>query len=318
MAAHMGAAPESPRPFSVISEGYQDQLNIPFFDDRYSFGEAYETRMMELVHRFLELGTDDRFCYVGDARGSLAPRIQEHFCLLEPVLSVNPGHFHYEETPKCKMLPFRIAYTGAEEYFRTVAQNPDNLPLFDRVLLKDAIPYFASPKETYMNIMSTISEYGKIMIVHRPQAMNTLPIFSDARHRFAETEDHYIQIVKDLQTCGFDVQWEIESVPIIMPKVKWLAMLKEKFPPQMDIISNFEVMTGIRELSEGVLKYEGDMVEFQDRLLFVTASRPMVETGYPSINRIGRTELKPYPGMQDLHYKLEITPDIKPFVPLIK
>ena len=45
-----------------------------------------------------------------------------------------------------------------------------------------------------------------------------------------------------------------------MRKTKWLSMVQEKFPTQMEILSGKEVTSGVRELSEGVLKYEGDWV----------------------------------------------------------
>ena len=44
---------------------------------------------------------------------------------------------------------------------------------------------------------------------------------------------------------------------MVLPKLKWYAMMKERFPPQLELISDFEVNATIRELSEGILKYEG-------------------------------------------------------------
>ena len=32
---------------------------------------------------------------------------------------------------------------------------------------------------------------------------------------------------------------------------KWYSMLKNKFPPQLELISDYEINMGIRELSEG-------------------------------------------------------------------
>ncbi len=33
--------------------------------------------------------------------------------------------------------------------------------------------------------------------------------------------------------------------------MKWYSMLQNKYPPQMEVISKYEVNMGIRELSEG-------------------------------------------------------------------
>ena len=74
-----------------------------------------------------------------------------------------------------------------------------------------------------------------------------------------------------------------------------------------------QVMSGIRELSEGVLKYEGDMVEFVDRLLFITASST-VFSDYPTIQRFGNNVLKPFAGLEDLQYEMAVTPDIAQYL----
>ncbi len=41
----------------------------------------------------------------------------------------------------------------------------------------------------------------------------------------------------------------------------------------MQITSDYEVKAGLRDVTEGVLKYEGNVVEFTDRLLFIVASK---------------------------------------------
>ena len=51
------------------------------------------------------------------------------------------------------------------------------------------------------------------------------------------------------------MEWDLVHVPIVIPTSKWLAMLKAKYPPQMEIMSNYEITCGLRELSEGPLKY---------------------------------------------------------------
>ena len=63
------------------------------------------------------------------------------------------------------------------------------------------------------------------------------------------------------QDLYYDVQWEIECLPVVLPKVKWYAMMKERYPAQLEFVSNFEVSAGIRELSEGIMKYEGELIQ---------------------------------------------------------
>ncbi|XP_013395072.1 uncharacterized protein LOC106162348 [Lingula anatina] len=317
MANYLG--PESPRPFAVISETYRNRLKIPQYreDEQHSFGETWEENMFQLIHKHLELGTADRFCYIGEDKGSLVEKIEHKFCLLEPTCSVIPGcNAHVETICKTKRVSIPIAGVGAEEYFEKMARDaPYKGPSFDRVLLMDCIQYFENPREFYGNVMRTVSDFGKILVIHRPGSMNSLPYPRDALIRVQEKDHPYMQIIRDLQNHNFDVQWEIETLPIIMPKVKWLAMIRDRYPSQLEAISNFEVSAGMRELCEGSLKYEGEMIEFIDRLLFITASRNLSQSGMPIVKRWGNVgKPQPTPTGQALNLRLEVTPDIARYV----
>lgn len=304
--------PETPSPFSVISESYSNFYNLPKVPEfeQFRFGQEYERSLKSLIHRYLELGTDHRLCYVGHSKGSLAGYLQEQFCLLQPITSVIPGHIHYEETPNKKMVPVKIAHVGADEFFRQEAKNNSQ---FDRILLMDAIDYLTEPQETYKNIMKTIKNFGKLLIIHRPAPMNTLPLFSDAKSHMNNMDQSYMSIIQDLQSLNLDIQWEVECLPITMEKWKWMSMLKDKYPIHLEGMSNLDLRLGIRELSEGILKYEGQTIEFIDRLLFISASHRVV-TSYPSIQRFGSNELCPFPGVDSLRYSMVLTPEMKRIV----
>ena len=232
------------------------------------------------------------------------------------MLTVIPGHYSYVETDDNKVLPIRVAHVGSEEFFRLqMKEQDDKRQLFDKVILKDALRYFEDPVEMYSNIMKCLSKHGKMLIIHRPSSINTLPIFHDARQRLEDNEIPYDDIIKDLKALDFDVQWEIECLPIQISKKKWYSMLESKFPPQMEIMSDFEVRSGIRELSEGVMKYEGDEVEFNDRLLFIVVGNPdKKRRGFPSIKRYNADDFVPYPTTTPLSYSMEVSPEMKQYV----
>ncbi len=92
--------PQSPQPFSVITEHWQDKLQIPSSADGggdngqdnglCSFGEVYEEHMYQLIHKHLELDTHDRFAYVGASKGT--------FVLLHSHIKIQYLHiFNYIE-----------------------------------------------------------------------------------------------------------------------------------------------------------------------------------------------------------------------------
>lgn len=232
------------------------------------------------------------------------------------MLTVVPGHYTYVETDDNKVLPIRVAHVGSEEYFRIEGRKKDGeRQIFDKIILKDALRYFENPVEMYTNMIKCLSTHGRILIVHRPSSINTLPIFQNAKQRLEDNETPYDDVIKDLKALDFDVQWEIECLPIQISKKKWYSMLESKFPPQMEIMSDFEVRSGIRELAEGVMKYEGDVVEFTDRLLFIVVTKPTHKRrGYPSVKRYNADDLMPFPTDKDLMYSMEVSADLKKYV----
>lgn len=117
----------------------------------------------------------------------------------------------------------------------------------------------------------------------------------------------------NLQDLYFDVSWEIECISTIMTKNKWLSMLRDKFPPSLEIVSQQEMVTGIRELSEGIFKYSSDVIEFKDRLLFISATQSTFSS-HPSVQRRS-ADVLPYPGLNRMYYKMEVTPELRQYVP---
>lgn len=231
-------------------------------------------------------------------------------------MTVIPGHYSYVETDTQKMLPIRIAHVGAEEYFRIQAkEKPENRITFDKIILKDAIRFFENPIEIYENIMKCLNENGKLLIIHRPSTLNTLPVFNDAKKRLNENETPYMDIIKDLRSLDYDLQWDVECLPVLIPTKKWYTMLRSKFPPQLEIMSDFEMLSGVRELSEGVLKYEGEVVEFNDRLLFLAVTNPEQKNkGYPSVKRFGNRNEAPVTEVKGLTYSMEVNQDVKQYL----
>lgn len=107
--------------------------------------------------------------------------------MLEPVQNLVPGHFHYARTEKHKMVPIRISHVGAEQYFRTLADDqtckPEAKRILEKVLLHDACRYLTHPTDMYADIANCLKPDGILLIVHRPAELNTLPIFKNAQQR---------------------------------------------------------------------------------------------------------------------------------------
>ena len=74
-------------------------------------------------------------------------------------------------------------------------------------------------QETYIESMRILRSGGRLLIVHRPAALNTLPLPNDAVERYRQIDHEYRQIVEQLQALRYNVTWDIEMIPIKMSKV---------------------------------------------------------------------------------------------------
>lgn len=102
--------PEKPKPLSVLSEDHlRFKCVLPFVPQHelLTFGKEYETTLCALIDQYLQFDTCDRVCYVGEAAGSVAPVIQDRYCILEPIVSVEPGTIIYQESDSHVRVPIR-------------------------------------------------------------------------------------------------------------------------------------------------------------------------------------------------------------------
>ena len=309
--------PEKPRPFALISEEYQRQLDIPNYpeEDQYRFGDTYEEAMFSLIHTHLELGTTDKFCYVGEKKGSFAPLIERKFCLMHPAHEISPTNSAIPAGQPSITYNNLTQLTPVDEFFKNSASQCSTYQkkIFDRILLKDCIHLLTGNLYSlFSQIKECLNEEGRLLIIHRPGMLNTLPLPKQMIKEFEEKDIDIAPILNALQDAGFDVKWDIEICPIVMPKVKWLSMIQEKHPADLESSDDLTIRNAIRELTEGMFKYEGDMVQFTDRLLFISAS-PSLRGRAPLLTRYGSNGYRPPPEVteEDLKYNMPITRDIQ-------
>lgn len=308
--------PEKPRPFALISEEYQQRLDIPNYpeEDQYRFGDTYEEAMFSLIHTHLELGTTDRLCYIGEKKGSFAPLIERKFCLAHPPKSISPTNGSLGGQPAITYHNL-TQLTPVDEFFKDSASQCSTYKkkLFDRIILKDCIHQLTANMYTlFSQIKECLNEEGKVLIIHRPGMLNTLPLPKQMIKEFESRDIDIAPILNALQDAGFDVKWDIEICPIVMPKVKWVSMIQEKYPADLELSDDAAIRGAIRELTEGMFKYEGDMVQFTDRLLFISAS-PSLRGRAPLLTRYGSNGYRPppEPTEEDLKYNMPVTNDIQ-------
>ncbi|XP_064410436.1 uncharacterized protein LOC106703334 [Latimeria chalumnae] len=204
------------------------------------FGEQHQTHLLTLISRYLDLDPDHRLLFTGEGREGFISVLKKKFSLLQPVTWVKEGD---EEG-----LAFSCTRSGG-------CFPQERTALFDRALFINAVQFYENPSKILKHILNAMGESGKMLLVHRPGSMTTLPLFEKAKKKLAEQDHCLTEILESLRKLGADVKWEIEHVPVIIDKNGWLSLVGTRCLPLPEVLSDYEVDTGLLELRHGCLKY---------------------------------------------------------------
>lgn len=251
--------------------------------------------------------------YIGPIRGDLVSKIEKRFCLLHQVTVLYPGGVTYKDiSEQSRRLAIKIASTGAEEFFAQASgKDPEKKRKFDRILVNNSVQNLSDFETVFAQMKKCLKKCGKILILHRAASMSTLPFFNKAKKILSDAEIPFMDIIRALQRTGCEVRWDLEHVPIVMSKLKWIAMLRHRFPVELEIMSDTEIEEGVRELLSGQLNYLTPEMEMEDRLILITGSPPAVPGQYTTVQRIVERPQLPYSALLDVEYHLRLTESMK-------
>jgi hypothetical protein len=116
-----------------------------------------------------------------------------------------------------------------------------------------------------------------LLIVTRPQVDIDYPLWPAAREVWAANQPSVSAIEADLKVAGFQkIESKIQTYPSSIKLDQWLDMVQSRF---WSTFSNFtdaelkEACNLIRDEATKTSKVDGDdVVHFEDRLVFITAS----------------------------------------------
>lgn len=248
----------------------------------FDMGPAYTDRLCRLIADHFDLDTNDRLCFAGqDAEAAaVIPWLVQKFCLTEKVanLVLPTGDDGKTRNGSPETLP------GVDAFFGRDLDASSTRPQFTKVILKDAVQFLDGCPSALQRIVRSMTDNGRLLIVHRCARTNTLPLHSAAARRMDELDVPLQRIVSSARDCGLDdVRWRLERLTCVMPKERWIQMMDEQFPLAFDGSFEPRVRQGVRELETGVLRYAAGDIEFTDRLVFLSASR----TGWNKKQRAG-------------------------------
>jgi len=156
---------------------------------------------------------------------------------------------------------------------------------FDKIVVYNSIHLFSDTITELLRFINALTDRGRLLIIHRPFRLNTLPFPTDVLDRLRSSDLSLEHLISIIQTLGLEFHWEVENSKVVTSRQKWLDIIQcGGFPPckqdQETQASNNPDKTssrtsdGVRELMNGVLRYAGNSdIEFVDRMVFITVYR---------------------------------------------
>jgi hypothetical protein len=174
-----------------------------------------------------------------------------------------------------------------------------------------------------------------LLLIQRLCDLNTLPFHTKVKNEWMESDGKFIKFMQTLQNEFFTIRFDIETLTFSYDcKSTWYSNLKNKVPYPLnqgnmlvneDSVQHKELLHGVRELNEGVFKYQqiNNYIEVKDRLIFIAANREFSKAASLEEEKLKmkrykksiydkKTEDKLNNDIKML--KMEITPDLRPIV----
>ncbi|XP_078679008.1 uncharacterized protein LOC144914731 [Branchiostoma floridae x Branchiostoma belcheri] len=246
----------------------------------YSLGDSHGEAILNLIDDLVGIEPEHAVAYVGNYRGSFAPLLESKFALRKRVKRVHLGA-QTGAIPLKRSLPASAVYPNTQNDFTIVAgaipvkssgnflSDAGKAVPYDRVVFYDALGCVENTGSMFDHVGNMLAEDGKIVIIHRPVGLCSLPLPAAGYKLLQETSVSSNKLTTELRANGFvKVTCEVRTVPVRIEKHRYLAMMREGFPPPMDRVKGGELTRGVRELDTRIKE---DLLEFRDRVVVISA-----------------------------------------------
>lgn len=161
-------------------------------------------------------------------------------------------------------------------YFNVVKVHLDALSFskkrlhYDKVLLKEVIHHMKNYEEVLTNLSSNLNDNGSILILISPVHVN-YPLFSkalDLRQK-GQPLEHKIRIILD--SCGLKTSINSISYLVVLKKVKYLTMVKNKYMSFLSLFTKQELKEGIREMKTKLASKKA--ISFTETYFFIKGTK---------------------------------------------
>ena len=158
---------------------------------------------------------------------------------------------------------------------------------YDFVLMKEVVHHFKDSDRVpiFRGMLEGLNQrhavvFGKkipsLLIVTRPQHDIDYPLWKEAKEVWTKNQPPVETFVKELKEAGFaEVQYITEPYPCKIALDRWCSMIKRRFWSTFSNFSDAELEAACKTIEEAEVDRVDDdgNIHFQDRLLFIVASR---------------------------------------------
>jgi len=117
---------------------------------------------------------------------------------------------------------------------------------FDKIVVADALCHIVATAErrstevgtsnhlstTVLQLMRSLADDGRLLVIHRPAGLNTLPLPSTVFENYINDNGDIPldKIVSTVESMGLVLRWSVERLPIVTTRRRWFELIDAGFP----------------------------------------------------------------------------------------
>lgn len=232
------------------------------FNRIWYFSDDYKDFVISHILNDLKFTPDDILADIGGGTGSFTARLHNEGAFGR-AYCIEPSAPMCDEASKFSNIT--TVCTDAHGFLK------QNIP-FTKMLLKEVIHHITDRETFWLNAYNSLPYGGKLLVITRPQQIS-FPLFDAAREAFARNQPPHEIIETELLKSGFDIHTSHRSHTFALNKKSWYEMLRHRFMSDLGVFSDQEIDEGIKEIES---RYDGEMIDIIDHLIFITADKVRV------------------------------------------
>ncbi|MEM9541147.1 MAG: methyltransferase domain-containing protein [Cyanobacteria bacterium P01_E01_bin.42] len=240
-----------------VTEHYRNLSNN--YDELWSYSPEFITAMAQAICDRLQAKTSDRIVDLGGGTGLYTKAIDR---LLQPdrkIICVDPSR----EMLDC------VNSERIETRCQDAVIFTEELGEYNKVVMKEAIHHIPEKERLFANLYRQLPTGGIFLLLLLPPTIE-YPLFTTALQRYEKGQPNYRDLEEQLKNAGFQIATDLVDFPVAIDRDRYLNMVKMRYMSLFRHFTDEEIARGIEEIKE---KYPDTILKFNDRFVFITASK---------------------------------------------